>query len=790
MVKVHSTPLKGISVRRDKNAISLFDRSNGTKVRFAIGPYTKAKRPELVDIKITDFCPAQCSFCLDPETMVTLDTARRIPIKDLQEGDKIWAFHDPFLEGNKYVGTTAIVEKRWNTSKESLRIYFEDGRTIITSLDHKFLMARMGWRVASRLKPGDRIRSHPITPQQSETSDFMRGYLAGFSRGDGAFRDWGHGANGRYIRLSCGNKDVINRLYFYMSEFGLDPYIKKLWVPEGAKTCWGIEKRSQRVVEWFSQTRLFDSSNVGYRRGFVSGFFDSDGSSNGMKAIRFHQKNDMEALDLVRNTLIEEGFQIGKIATSKETGTTTINVSSTFESVERFSNIFIPINSRRNYIRSNKSLGKERFCRITHIENVGVRDLIDIQTSTGTFFAEGLATHNCYQGSTPSGEHSTMENMENVIYDLAKAKVQEVACLEKSTLVATPSGMTPIGDLVVGSEVYDSNGRISQVIKVRHSTRNTVKLKGNRGFEVVATPDHPFIVSGKEMEAKDCLGRVLDSGSLSLSNKTPPIDMSKYIGTSIYSKSKVGNNKNAGVKIVSIEPSGEREVVDITLDEGSSHMFQLSHAVLSHNCGGGETTYHPQFAEICKKFAQAGVVPNFTTKYPARVRMHWDNIKDYIGGFAYSAETPKNIYDAAKLLKNAGIPDHKVSLHHVMGLSRQGQFREYMQAAHAVGYRVTLLGYKTTGRGKNVTPFPYDWWIEEMNSLIREGRCPSTSIDTPLAEQYDGLMPVEPTMYHTREGAFSMYIDAVQMKMGASSFDESVDLVPFDKDWVARYKHL
>ena len=45
-------------------------------------------------------------------------------------------------------------------------------------------------------------------------------------------------------------------------------------------------------------------------------------------------------------------------------------------------------------------------------------------------------------------------------------------------------------------------------------------------------------------------------------------------------------------------------------------------------------------------------------------------------------------------------------------------------------------------------------------------------------------------MYHTREGAFSMYIDAVQMKMGASSFDESVDLVPFDKDWVARYKHL
>ena len=633
-MKVHSTPLKGISVRRDKNAISLFDRSNGTKVRFAIGPYTKAKRPELVDIKITDFCPAQCSFCLDPDTMVTLNTMRRVPIKDLNEGDKIWAFNDPFVEGNKYFGTPATVERKWHTSKESLRIHFEDGRSVTASVDHKFLMARMGWRQADKLKPGDRIRCHSLTPTQEETPEFMCGYLAGFSRGDGAFRNLGKGCNGRYVRLSCGDRETIDRIYAYMDYFDLGPNIKELWIPEGFKTCWAIEKRSQTVVEWFESARIFDVSSTDYGRGFVSGFFDSDGSSNGMKAIRFHQKNDMEAFELVREVLVREEIPIGATYVSSVTGINTMNVSSNLESVERFCNIFIPANTNRNFIRSNKTLGKERFCRIESVESVGVRDLIDIQTSTGTFFAEGLATHNCYQGSTPSGAHSSMENMEKVIHELAKAKVQEVAN------------------------------------------------------------------------------------------------------------------------------------------------------------GGGETTYHPQFAEICKKFAQAGVVPNFTTKYPARVRMHWDNIKDYIGGFAYSAETPKNIYDAAKLLKRAGIPDHKVSLHHVMGLSRQGQFREYMQAAHDVGYRVTLLGYKTTGRGKNVTPFPYDWWIEEMNSLIREGRCPSTSIDTPLAEQYDGLMPVEPTMYHTREGAFSMYIDAVQMKMGASSFDESVDLVPFDKDWVARYKHL
>ena len=33
---------------------------------------------------------------------------------------------------------------------------------------------------------------------------------------------------------------------------------------------------------------------------------------------------------------------------------------------------------------------------VTTLETLGARDLIDIQTSTGTFFANGFATHNCY----------------------------------------------------------------------------------------------------------------------------------------------------------------------------------------------------------------------------------------------------------------------------------------------------------------------------------------------------------------------------------------------------------
>ena len=153
---------------------------------------------------------------------------------------------------------------------------------------------------------------------------------------------------------------------------------------------------------------------------------------------------------------------------------------------------------------------------------------------------------------------------------------------------------------------------------------------------------------------------------------------------------------------------------------------------------------------------EAGIVPNFTTKKPAVVRKMWPEIKDYVGGFAYSAENAGQVRMAARTFKGH-IPDQKVSLHYVMGLGDRDHFVDYLKAANEVGYRVTLLGYKTVGRGKDVIPFPYDWWVDVVSDLVKTGECPTLSIDTPLAEQYDGKMPVPTFMYHTREGAFSMY---------------------------------
>ena len=211
--------------------------------------------------------------------------------------------------------------------------------------------------------------------------------------------------------------------------------------------------------------------------------------------------------------------------------------------------------------------------------------------------------------------------------------------------------------------------------------------------------------------------------------------------------------------------------------------------VLEVALGGGETTEHPDFVEIVKLFHREGVVPNFTTKKPAAIRTFWPEIGDIVGGVAYSAETPGQIVSCRKLLENH-VPLDRINLHYVMGLQSSEGFKDYMRAASENGFRVTLLGYKTSGRGSLAVHQKYDWWIDSVNDLIREGNCPTFSIDTPLAKEFQDRIPVSKKFFHTEEGKVSLYIDAVAMLMGASSFENLSRLIPFDIYWKLYYKEI
>lgn len=66
-----------LSVRRDGAALVFFNRNTGAKIRFhPSGHYDKALTPELVDVKITDYCPYGCAFCYQGSTKKGTKTAK------------------------------------------------------------------------------------------------------------------------------------------------------------------------------------------------------------------------------------------------------------------------------------------------------------------------------------------------------------------------------------------------------------------------------------------------------------------------------------------------------------------------------------------------------------------------------------------------------------------------------------------------------------------------------------------------------------------------------------------
>jgi len=202
--------------------------------------------------------------------------------------------------------------------------------------------------------------------------------------------------------------------------------------------------------------------------------------------------------------------------------------------------------------------------------------------------------------------------------------------------------------------------------------------------------------------------------------------------------------------------------------------------------GGGEPTLHPDFVDILKNFRYYGIVPNFTTKSLGWLRDDEQRtaILEHAGAFAYSATDAGEVQKLAEAVKDH-VPyprSQRVSVHYVLGTADQEMLEEIIKACAENHLRLTILGYKTVGRGDQFTPLENDW-IGAVRRARENKLYLNVAIDTPLAAQYEQEIleaGISPKLFHTEEGKFSMYIDAVDGKMGASSFGNPTDMTPFD----------
>lgn len=210
--------------------------------------------------------------------------------------------------------------------------------------------------------------------------------------------------------------------------------------------------------------------------------------------------------------------------------------------------------------------------------------------------------------------------------------------------------------------------------------------------------------------------------------------------------------------------------------------------VLEVAIGGGEPTLHPDFWNIIKDASGYGIKPNFSTRNlkwceePNKVKI----FKDCCGAFAYSVDSKYDVEVLGKTLIKYDLYDETNYMHSwatVQYVVSSGTTQEDLMgiAEECCKWRVplTLLGFKSVGRAKDQKFGPPKInWEKLLKTYVDLG------IDTCMAKAYSKELNqarIKKWSIQIKEGAHSMYIDAVSNKMGASSYCEKMESLNLNK---------
>lgn len=233
------------------------------------------------------------------------------------------------------------------------------------------------------------------------TDEYRMGYLAGMTLGDGTMRytpgQTSTTPSVAYWRVALSSKDevVLGRIVAYLATLGIEAYTRPF---DGGPYSRIHQTSPLMKVEIRALGKLSILNNLlqpkdslEYKRGFVAGFFDAEGTGAG-KHLRVYQ-NDVSVLEMFRRHAADLGFRFDLAVRGGGCSNARLR-GDTLERI-RFFNCVQPALLRKAGVHGVTMHHNES--RILAIEDGTMRDVVDIQTSTGTFFAAGLATHNCFK---------------------------------------------------------------------------------------------------------------------------------------------------------------------------------------------------------------------------------------------------------------------------------------------------------------------------------------------------------------------------------------------------------
>src|SRR6266516_2270165 len=455
-LKVENEAGRRLPGYRDDAVVRTFDAPEAMDVRFyevnarsALNHVpTQSRMPFRWTINPYRGCAHACAYCTWGRTPVLMADGRTKPIADLRVGDEIYGT-ERVDRYRRYVPTKVLAH--WSTFKPAYRVTLSDGTELITSGDHRFLTRRGVWKHVSNNPPGSVQRAHLTNNDRLlgtgrfarpplESDGYRRGYICGMVRGDGHLGSYAYKRPNRRVgtvhsfRLALTDLEALRRARRYLDDAGVETnevQFAEATVRRRAMRAirTGRHDRVQAVralIEW--PTR----SNADWRKGFLAGIFDAEGSYGGT-VVRICNK-DETILDWTTWCIRRLGFDY--VEEGLANGCTNVRLLGGLREVLRFFHTVDPAITRKRTI-DGMAVKNDTLLYVESVEPLGLEmPMYDITTGTGDFIANGVVSHNCFARPTHRYlDFNAGRDFEREIWEAFRDFANPCSVLTKSPLV-------------------------------------------------------------------------------------------------------------------------------------------------------------------------------------------------------------------------------------------------------------------------------------------------------------------------------------------------------------------
>ncbi|WP_089301147.1 intein-containing Rv2578c family radical SAM protein [Haloechinothrix alba] len=357
-------------------------------------------------------CSHACVYCLSGDTPILMADGRTKRLSSIRVGDRVY--------GTRRVGdhrryTATPVLAHWATVDRAYRVTLADGTTLVAGGDHRFLTTS-GWKHVTGAKAGRQARGHLVEgdtllgtggyargPEDTET--YRQGYLCGVVDGDGVLGECGRTRTGRSVndewgyrfRLAPDEHEALSRAARYLSSFG----VRTDRLDVAAAT---VDRRAVSSSRRVAPARVRELASLPvapcdeWRKGFLAGIFDSEGSCSG-GVVRVSSTDD-EIITEVCLGLKRFGFDYIVEECAGRPSMRVVRLTGGLRERLRFFHTTDPAIIGGRGI-DDVAIEPEARLDIVSIADTGQeRALYDITTGTGDFLADGVVSHNCFARRT------------------------------------------------------------------------------------------------------------------------------------------------------------------------------------------------------------------------------------------------------------------------------------------------------------------------------------------------------------------------------------------------------